>query len=85
MTLLFIFIFRKCFSSLQAIFCAHLKMDNAQLPFSLLISLRISGDNIPKQEGKKKSKPTFLHYVNKHVAKRDLIYLIILFATCIYS
>lgn len=59
-------------------------MDNAQLPFSLFITLRISGDTIPKQE-KKKRKPTFLHYVNKPVAKRDLIYLIILFATCIYS
>lgn len=59
MTLLFIFIFHKCFSSLQAIFCAHLKMDNAQLPFSLLISLRISGDNIPKQEEKKKENQHF--------------------------
>lgn len=56
-------------------------MDNAQLPFSLLIRLKISGDTIPKE--KKKRKPTFLHYMNKPVAKRDLIYLIGLFATCI--
>lgn len=54
MTLLFIFIFYYCFSILQAILCTHLKIDNAQLRFSLLISLRISGDAIPKQKEKKK-------------------------------
>lgn len=73
------------FSSLQTIFYIHLKTDNAQLPFSLLISLRISRDTIPEQKEKNRRNPTFLHYVNKSVAKRGLICLIILFATCIYS